>query len=1035
MRRTLEALLAVTVLAAWLASPALAQAPAQASPDDKAAITETIERYFRGLDGLDPDVMSSALHPEAVYTGGVGQPFLTTSPYSAMLEQVRKMRGTEQPPASNAARTVTGITVRGILGTAFVRVEYRPPSRAAGTRSYHAYQLYKAAGRWQIVSGVMHSDRYEGGTDEATLDAMGVRPGMTVGEIGAGDGRITFALARRVGAAGKVWANDIDPKALADLREVCRRTGTANVETLAGKVDDPAFPKGSLDLAAMALVYHHLEQPVALLKNLALSLKPGATVVIVDPAYDRVGEKDSDRPSTRERVEAEAAEAGYELAAMDASLPRDNIFILRRKGAGAPAAPRITTTPRERPPAPDERAALLAAVEAWWQAHDADEAAALERVLAPGARSWYEDGSAVQFVPYVKEIERINGGRSHAGTRPAPGEKRSVLDVAQDGGVAMVTMLVEIPRGGAPRRSLTTFQLYRADDRWLVVNLAGYNEPGPRVERQGAATAAGPAAREVRNSLGMRFVEIPAGSFDMGSDRPEWERPIHRVRVKGFWLGVTEVTQAQWQAVMGSNPSHFKEAGPNAPVEMVSWEDAQAFIEKLNALDPGRRYRLPSEAEWEYACRAGSTEETYGPWEEIAWIQENSGGTTHPVGLKRPNGFGLHDMLGNVTEWAQDTWHDGYVGAPVDGSARMEPGVAQHALRGGGWDLPAFFLHAGIRGPYDPVHRLGFRVAFDPANAGGQPEPPALKGPYLGQTPPGTTPRVFAPGIVSTEGRELNAVFTPDGTEFYYAVAGTDHRWTIMRVALENGRWSPPRPAPFSGRWSDVDMFITADGRRLYFCSNRPLEGDTPKDFDIWMCERSASGWGEPQHLGAPINSPFHEFYPSVTRDGTFYFQSSRPGGPGESDIWRSRLVDGRYADAECLPAPVNSPGTEGDALIAPDESYLIVSASRAAQEPRPAAEPAPMVRQGATPAPGAAPPPPPPPAPGLYLSLRRADGTWSPLVSLGGGINSPEAGVNCQMLSPDGRYLFFTRAGDIFWVDASVIEEARRQAREQHPQ
>ncbi len=509
---------------------------------------------------------------------------------------------------------------------------------------------------------------------------------------------------------------------------------------------------------------------------------------------------------------------------------------------------------------------------------------------------------------------------------------------------------------------------------------------------------------EVVNPLGMRFVEIPAGSFDMGADVPEWERPIHRVQVKAFWMGVTEVTQGQWQAVMGSNPSHFQEAGPNAPVEMVDWDAAQAFIRKLNALDPGRHYRLPSEAEWEYACRANGKEDPYGPAEEIGWIKDNSGGTTHPVALKRPNALGLYDMLGNVPEWVQDTWHDSYNGAPADGSAWVEPGPAVHTLRGGGWDLPAFFLHAGVRGPLDAIHRLGFRVAFDAADAVRQHELPVLTGPYLGQAPPGPTPMRFAAGVVSTEGRELNAVFTPDGREFYFTVHGEDRRWTIMRMALEDGRWSPPRPASFSGRWSDVDMFITADGRRLYFCSNRPLEGDTPKDFDIWVCERSGDEWGEPRNVGSPINSGFNEFYPSLTRDGTLYFQSRRPGGPGLSDIWRSRLVDGRYGEAECLPAPVNSEEPEGDALIAPDESYLIVSVSLDARS---------RVRSAA----------------GLFLTLRAADGTWSPLVSLGTAINTNDAGVNCQMLSPDGRYLFFTRGGDIYWADASIIEDAKRRA------
>ena len=129
----------------------------------------------------------------------------------------------------------------------------------------------------------------------------------------------------------------------------------------------------------------------------------------------------------------------------------------------------------------------------------------------------------------------------------------------------------------------------------------------------GPSGAAQSRPKEVRNSLGMRLVEIPGGSFDMGSTVGPGEAPVHRVSVRSFWMGVTEVTQAQWQAVMGNNPSHFKKGDLDAPVEMVSWDDAQAFVRKLNEREPGWRYRLPSEAEWEYACLAGTAKDPYGP--------------------------------------------------------------------------------------------------------------------------------------------------------------------------------------------------------------------------------------------------------------------------------------------------------------------------------------------------------------------------------------------------------------------------------------
>jgi ubiquinone/menaquinone biosynthesis C-methylase UbiE len=163
------------------------------------------------------------------------------------------------------------------------------------------------------------------------MDAIGLGPGMVVGEVGAGQGRFTVHLAARVGPAGKVYANDIDGGGLAHIRERCQRDGTTNVETVLGRVDDPLFPRDSLDLAFMILTYHHLSRPVDLLKNLAPSLKPGAVVAVVDP--DPV--KDSDRAghesTSKEEIEKDAAAAGYELVRLETFLSRDNLFILRLK--------------------------------------------------------------------------------------------------------------------------------------------------------------------------------------------------------------------------------------------------------------------------------------------------------------------------------------------------------------------------------------------------------------------------------------------------------------------------------------------------------------------------------------------------------------------------------------------------------------------------------------------------------------------------------------------------------------------------------
>ena len=224
------------------------------------------------------------------------------------------------------------------------------------------------------------------------------------------------------------------------------------------------------------------------------------------------------------------------------------------------------------------------------------------------------------------------------------------------------------------------------------------------------------------NSIGMQFVLIPAGTFQMGStgrDAYDDEKPVHQVTIsRAFYLGTYEVTQGQWQAVMGSNsnPSVFK-GDLNLPVENVSWDDVQAFIRKLNDREGGTRYRLPTEAEWEYAVRAGSTTaysfgDDAGRLGDYAWYAGNAGTKTHPVGQKRPNAWGLYDMHGNVWEWVQD-WYGAYVAAavpdppgPASGSGRV--------IRGGGWGYYSGGCRSatryGYNAPSDRGGSLGFRL-------------------------------------------------------------------------------------------------------------------------------------------------------------------------------------------------------------------------------------------------------------------------------------------------------------------------------------
>jgi formylglycine-generating enzyme required for sulfatase activity len=219
----------------------------------------------------------------------------------------------------------------------------------------------------------------------------------------------------------------------------------------------------------------------------------------------------------------------------------------------------------------------------------------------------------------------------------------------------------------------------------------------------------------VRNAAGIEFVYVPAGSFMMGANNLEGAaQPVHQVAFsEGFYMGKYEVTQAQWKNVMGTNPSEFK--GNNLPVETVSWLDATEFVRKLNEVNHEYTYRLSSEAEWEYACRAGTTGDYAGDIDAMAWYDTNSGSKTHPVGTKQPNAFGLYDMNGNVMEWCQDWHHLTYDGAPVDGSAWEKGGSHRmRVYRGGAWIRPAFpdaySANRGFGAPDRQLNFLGLRL-------------------------------------------------------------------------------------------------------------------------------------------------------------------------------------------------------------------------------------------------------------------------------------------------------------------------------------
>lgn len=308
-----------------------------------------------------------------------------------------------------------------------------------------------------------------------------------------------------------------------------------------------------------------------------------------------------------------------------------------------------------------------------------------------------------------------------------------------------------------------------------------------------------------------------------------------------------------------------------------------------------------------------------------------------------------------------------------------------------------------------------------------------LTGDYLGQELPGLTPKLFAPGIVSTGLSERDMAITPDGNEIYYSgVVGANHNFSaILVVKRVEGRWSKPEVAPFSGHFMDLEPAISPDGQRFFFLSNRPLPGaeESLGGEDIWVMERTAEGWGAPSNLGPPVNSEAPEFFPSVTRDGTLYFTRR---GEGRSEmIFRSRWVDGAYSEPEELGSEVNSGQTQFNAFIAPDESYLVVCV------------------WGRDDSLGGV---------DYYVVFRSPDDVWSAPINLGEGISMVEGAEWSPYVSPDGRYFFFmsSRAtiqeghsperldyedmqrlhalpmngnSDIWWVDAEVIARLRLEA------
>lgn len=270
---------------------------------------------------------------------------------------------------------------------------------------------------------------------------------------------------------------------------------------------------------------------------------------------------------------------------------------------------------------------------------------------------------------------------------------------------------------------------------------------------------------------------------------------------------------------------------------------------------------------------------------------------------------------------------------------------------------------------------------------------------YLNQNPPGRIPIVFAPDVVSLKDHyEYGSVFSSDGTEFYYAVI-INKKPQIRCIRFENNVWSAPKTVIGSDRYEYNDPFLSPDEKRLYFISDRAVDGQgEKKDFDIWYIERQKNAWSTvPVNAGPGINTGKNEYYMSFTKEGTMYFSSN--GGTDHStdknyDIRFSPSVRGKFQPSQPLPPAVNTAHYEADVFVSPDEQYVIFCAER-------------------------------PDGFGkgdLYISFKSKTGAWQKAKNLGSVINT-DAYEFCPFMTSDGKYLFFSRDGDIFWVDATVIE------------
>ncbi|MCP4213213.1 MAG: hypothetical protein GY765_01095 [bacterium] len=300
-------------------------------------------------------------------------------------------------------------------------------------------------------------------------------------------------------------------------------------------------------------------------------------------------------------------------------------------------------------------------------------------------------------------------------------------------------------------------------------------------------------------------------------------------------------------------------------------------------------------------------------------------------------------------------------------------------------------LHLAVNGNY-----LKVKSYLEHKGAKMTPRPfPLLQGPYLGCKPPGTTPRLFAPGIITTDGYEFAGTFSPDGKEFYFTRRGGEEKLktnTIMVTRIEKNRWTKPVPASFSGKYNDIEPHISPDGKRLYYSSRRPAKKEeTQGSSRQWFMEKKGDAWADPQPLGGYFKDRFSMFV-TQARSGALYFT-----GRNEKRnfvITVAGFQDGKMQEPRILTPKVNRFNYNAHPCIAPDESYLVFDAQPKSPENF---------------------------TDYLYISYKNQDGSWTEARRLGNG--SVDFRGMCPMVSPDGKYLFYSKRGNFYWVDAEVLK------------